>query len=153
MPLPRRIKQPIPITYSQTITMIMRSVAETHCPGLLVRSNTTFAGGGTFLAAAREGGPDAITFNIHDSLRMVDPADDNSDSDRILNLEAEEYTEASIDEALDSNINMASGQASSDGNPEAIVVDGLPMEEEPSVGLIHSWKVIELYNQMGASVI
>ena len=47
---------------------------------------------------------------------------------------------------------MAAGQTNSEDNPEAIVVDGLPMDEEASVGPFHSWEVIELYNQMGASV-
>ena len=84
---------------------------------------------------------------------MVDLVDDDSDFNTNFDLESDdEHMKAYTDDAPDGDTNMASGQASSDGNPEAIVVDGLPMEEEPSVGLFHSLKVIKLYNQMGASV-
>ena len=101
--------------------------------------------------ATREGVPDTTRFNIQDAFRMVDLADDDSDFDSDFDLELEDHTEASTYKVLDGEINMATCQASSNGNHEAIVVDGIPMKKESSVCLFHSWEVVERCNQMGAS--
>ena len=68
----------------------------------------------------------------------MDLADDNSDFDSDFNLDLGEHIEASTDKTPVGDTNMTAGQASSRGNPEAIVVNGLPSEEEASVGLFYS---------------
>ena len=88
--------------------------------------------------AAREGCPEAIRFNIQDTFCRVDLADDESDFNSDSNLESDEQPEASTDGAPDGDTNMVAGQASIKGNREAIVVDGLPMDEDASIGLFHS---------------
>ena len=56
-----------------------------------------------------------------------------------FNLELDyEHTETSTDDAPNGDTDMVAGQASIKGNREAIVVDGLPMDEEASIGLFHS---------------
>ena len=121
-------------------------------PNMVVRSNATFADGRTFLAAAREGGPETTRFNMQDAFRMVDLLDDDSDFSSDFDLKSEEHTEVSTDEVPKGDTNMGAYQASSEGNLEAIVVGGLQIEDVASVGLFHSREVIKLYNQMNASV-
>ena len=106
--------------FSTTATR-MRFMAKTQRPDIVVRPDATFAGRGTFLVAAREGGPNAIRVDIQDAFCMVDLADDDSN----FNLESEDHIEASTDKALDGDTNMTAGQASGKGNLEAIVVKGI----------------------------
>ena len=108
--------------FAMTATRI-RFMAEIQLPDIVVRSNATFAGGGTFLVAAREGVTIVIRFNIQGVFRSVALADDNSDFDSDFGLESDEHTEASTDKAPDGNTGMVAGQASSKGNPEKIVVE------------------------------
>ena len=64
-----------------------------------------------------------------------------------------EHKEATSGKALDNEISMAAGQASSEWYPEVIVVDDLPVAEEPpSSGLFHSWEVLELCHGMGQRI-
>ena len=83
----------------------------------------------------------------------MDLKDDKSDLNSDFDLESsDEHTEASTVDTPDSNTDMTAGQESSESNLEAIVIDGLPADEEASVDLFHSWEVIELCHRMGASV-
>ena len=70
----------------------------------------------------------------------MDLKDNDSDLDSDFNLESSNaHTEASTNDTPDGDTNMAAGQASINSNLEAIVIGGLPVDKEASVGLFHSW--------------
>ena len=93
--------------------------------------------------------------DLQDACCMVNLEDDsydNSEGDFILESTFD-HTEATLDKAPNNEVSMAAGQASSEGCPEAIVVDNLPAVEEPSyVGIFRSWEVIKLCHVMGQAI-
>ena len=90
--------------------------------------------------------------DVFGTINLKNGSADNSHSDFILES-ASEYTETTSDEAPDNEVIMAAGQASSEWDPGAIVVEDLSATEEPpSSGIFHSWEVLELCHGMGQRI-